>query len=455
MSNLQNQRKLVQIKPTNNSNGVFGYNNGHPLVSFDIPAVPHILRGGVRISGTMTIDTGMPAGSLPQNSQHTADRRVWLDSRTGVNSCFDFVSLSSVRNGDVYEQNKNYNRMCSSIIPLSESFEAYLGGGVDTYYGAMAKNEQQGRRADMPMDFCVKLQSALLNGVEGTDLMLVGGLRCSVNLASNSYVLRNNNWKDATDTSGTGTSVGATAPASYTLSNLVLSYVADVPTADQQMAMLKNSNGDWEYESYSSFYSVLSSAENSTTTNINTSRTTAVILNMLPSKFLNNVNRNSQLAVQPLKQDGTGVLNQRVVVKGITFLAGGVRTPLDFTTDTEQTQEQQTSDSQKCYEELNSLRDVWDLDNMLKTTRTELSLDRTDTALAKFQTSVQMNDAIQAWNVGVAYDKITEVGENFKNKPLSVRLTTDLVSGESHSVFMFVKHKNTISFNKGRVQMAN
>ena len=89
------------------------------------------------------------------------------------------------------------------------------------------------------------------------------------------------------------------------------------------------------------------------------------------------------------------------------------------------------------------------MDSQVKDVRTSLSLNRSATEPAKYLTSVQMNDAKQVYNIGISYDKITEVGENLKNKNLGLRLQSGLTSGESHSLFMFVKHKNIISFNNG------
>ena len=36
------RREVLQIKPTNQSDGVYSFNNGAPQIEFDIPRVPKI-----------------------------------------------------------------------------------------------------------------------------------------------------------------------------------------------------------------------------------------------------------------------------------------------------------------------------------------------------------------------------------------------------------------------------
>ena len=39
------RREVLQIKPTNQSDGVYSFNNGAPQIEFDIPRVPKFLLG--------------------------------------------------------------------------------------------------------------------------------------------------------------------------------------------------------------------------------------------------------------------------------------------------------------------------------------------------------------------------------------------------------------------------
>ena len=46
--------------------------------------------------------------------------------------------------------------------------------------------------------------------------------------------------------------------------------------------MMRNQNGAWEYEAYSSFYNVIQSNDHNAVLNINTGRTISTIMNMIP-----------------------------------------------------------------------------------------------------------------------------------------------------------------------------
>ena len=136
--------------------------------------------------------------------------------------------------------------------------------------------------------------------------------------------------------------------------------------------------------------------------------------------------------------------------------------PLDFEVRTlEEEQEQGVATSQKNFEELNAVRDVWAMSSFLKDLRTELSLDRNVGGVvipAKYKNSMTENDAKNAWNIGVSYDHITQNGLNFKNTPLGLRLQTRPTAGinlQPHSLFCFIRHKNTIMFNNGQVSIMN
>ena len=453
---MNRKRELIQIQPTNLGTGVFSFKGGVPQIQFDIGQKPMIMNGkSLRISGTFSTfaSPGTADANRPANAAGTAGRDVYIDSRTGVSSAIDFISVSN-QEGATYEVIKNYNRLCSSIMPLNDSLEDYVGGQQSTEYGACGKNAQQGRLCDADFDFSIPLLCGFLRGQE-IDLQLVKGMKIVLQLAADDYVLRNNFWNNP------AASTGGDLGAHYQLKNVMLSFEAEIPPAAQQQAMLTNQNGNWDYEAYTSFYNVVQSADHNAILNISKSRVLSTIMNVIPSSFLNNHRYNSQLAVQFLQDNGVAppnnVLKTAVKMKNITFTLGGLRQPLDFEIQQETTQTEGVADSQKNFVELNAIRNVWNLSNELKGLRTSLSLARNNTLLGapKFKTSMNDNDAIQQYNMGVCYDAITDNGVSFKAEPLGIRIQSDLVSGIPHSLFVFVKHKNTIVFQNGQVSVIN
>jgi hypothetical protein len=425
---------------------------------------PAILNGrSVRINGTF--DTLLTSITRPDNQAAVngmtnaappvaTGTDVFIDPRTGVSSAIDFLTIQNLQ-GATYETIKSYNRLCSSIIPLQESIQSYIAGGIDIGFGATGKRQQQGKKCDNAFQFSIPLLAGFLQG-NPIDLQLVLGLRITITLASDLFVLNNNYWSNSGSTGGT-----AGSGAFYQLRDVNMSYELEIPDAAGQQAVVQNTKGAWEYNAYSSFYQVVQSTDTNAVLNINTSRTLGTIMNLIPSQFINDYNYNSNWAVQMLEADGTGKLVNQCDMEETTYTKGGLRVPLDFELTTREEQQQGTATSLKNFEELNAVRDVWSISNFLKDLRTELSLPRSDGGVVipgKYETSMLYNDALNAWNMGVSYDHITQNGLNFKNTPLGIRLQSRPSAGVNlapHSLFCFIRHKNTIMFNNGQVQIMN
>jgi|TARA_R110002012_G_scaffold18703_2_gene68369 hypothetical protein len=459
------RREVLQIQPTNLGSGVFGARNGLPQVIFEIPRVPKIMDGkSLRINGTMTCLAS--EGQPPQNATNffvaaAPVNDVYIDGRTGISSVIDTLSIQNLE-GATYETIKNYNRMCSSLSPLNESVENYLNGGVDGLYGGLSKEVSTAKKSDNKFEFSLPLLAGFLAGSGGIDLQLIKGCRIIITLAPDNFVMRNNYWRN-TNSAG-GTTAGG---AYYELSNMSLSVTCETPDEAGQNAMIANRQGSWDYDAYSSFYNVIQSNDHNATININTGRTISTIMNIVPSKFLNNYEYNSQWTSQLLTENGAGVLKNRVVMTDLTFTKGGLRIPLDFEVDSQASQTSGVSTSFKNFEELNAIRNVWSLSNFEKSLTTELSLPLGNAVAggaayeqARFSLvngySMNFEDKIQQYNLGVSYDHITYNGLDFRGTPLGLRIQSVAPTGTSlkpHSLFLFVKHKNTIVFQDGQVRV--
>ena len=425
---------------------------------------PAILNGkSVRVNGvfdTLLTTTTRPSNSSAVDGMTNAappvatGTDVFIDPRVGVSAAIDFLTIQNLE-GATYETIKSYNRLCSSLIPLQEGIQSYLSGGIDIGYGALGKEQQQGLRCDNAFEFSIPLQAGFLQG-NPIDLQLVRGLRITLTLASDLFVCGNNYWNNQGSTGGT-----AGSGAYYQMRDVNMSYELEVPDAAGQNAMVQNNSGAWEYNAYSSFYQVVQSTDTNAVLNINKSRTLGTIMNMIPSEFINNYNYNSNWAVQPLEADAAGILKNQCNLQELTFTKGGLRIPLDYELTTEEEQVQGVATSQKNFEELNAVRNVWAMSSFMKDLRTELSLTRNTIGgiiPPKYKDSMLENDAKNAWNIGVSYDHITGNGLNFKSTPLGLRLQTRPSTGINlvpHSLFCFIRHKNTIMFNNGQVSIMN
>lgn len=440
-------KEVIQIKPTNLGNGKFSFLNGTPQIEFDIPMMPKYMDGtSLRINGKLNVF--LSNGNRPVNNDPTQPIRAYLDPRTGMSSVIDYLSIGN-QEGQTYEMIKNYNRLCASLQQKHTSLLDYIEGGQNNSYNANGKNKQQGTMNQKESAFSLKLQCGFLNGDSLIDLQLVRGLHITIQLSPDNFVIQNDFWSNP---------VSNNEGMRYELTDLELTFDAMVPTPVEQNAMITNQAGEWEYNSFSSFYNVLTSSDHTSTLNINTSRTLGITCNMLPSIFLNNFNYNSLMCLQTLANDANATavrLRVRVPVNEITLTRGGLRQPLDFEVISELSQVEQTADAQREFVASNSVNKIWEATRFIKDLRTQLSLDRSLTEVGRYQTTVGGNDAIQAYHFGASYDHITENGLSFKGTPLGIRIQSDLTTGTPHSLFVFVKHKNTIIFQNGSVMVQN
>ncbi len=467
---MNTRRQVIQLNPTNSSSsGIFGDRTGLTQVVFEIPNRPMIMNGkSLRISGKFEVKLG--DGSSPQNATNWCGNSanpalapvgdVYIDGRTGISSAWENIQIQSLGTGGTYSTIKSYNRLCSSLLPLNESSNSYLNGGVDSIYGGLGKDVSQAKKCDKAFEFATPILDGLIQG-NPLDLSLLQGLRVVVTLAPSNYVINNNRFRVSNSSAGR-----ADGGAFYEMSDLTLSFEAETGDQAFKTALMNNKNGVLTYNTFTNFYNVVNGNDHSLSLNINTGRTLAVIANMTPSSFVNNYDFDSQRAFQPL-QDKGGVLKRNIQVEDMVFTKGGLRIPLQFEVKSEDSQAQGTADSKKNKVELNAIRQEWRLANDVKSLKTELSNDvgagnTTVGALGKARYSrdkysICEEDKIQNYNFGVNYDHISENGVNFKGTPLGMRLRLKAPAANvvPHSLYLFVKHKNSIIIQNGAVSVMN
>ena len=449
---MTSRRELLQFVPVNiGANNVFSPDrNGLQQVVFQIPKLPRIMMGQtLRINGTFKVkdsDDNPPTNSTKFFQTATASDVFYVDGRIGVSSCIDNLSIQNLQ-GATYSNVKNYNRLCSSLVPLNQSFMNYINGVDDEY--APGKQITQAKRCDKPFDFSIPLLDGFIQG-QPIDMDLVEGLIITLSLAPSNFVIQGNNWLNSTATAPLG--------AFYELSDIVLSVETELPDASTQEALQKNTTGAMTYRTYSSFYSVIVSNSQNLSYLFNTKNTTALIGNIVPSSWLNNYNYFSSATPQLLYPNSTGVLNNSIQVDDFTYQRSGVRLPYDFQIVSSESQKQGTADSVKTMTELNSVRDVWDLYNFEKSLKTELSNPLSDSKPNKFDRnrySIVEEDLENQYNIGVSYDKFSN-GIDFRNETFALRLNSTLPSDVAfppHSLFLFVEHENTVLFQNGQIQV--
>ena len=449
---MNSRRELLQVIPTNlgAKNEFSPSRNGLQTVVFQIPKLPRVMIGRtLRINGTFGIfkSSGLKSDNANLWLDEAPLDSISIDGRIGVSSCIDSLSIQNLR-GATYSNVKNYNRLCSSIVPLNQSFNNYING-CDEEYG-QGKQVTQAKRCDKDFDFSLPILDGFLQA-DPIDMYLTEGLQLTLSLSPDNFVINNTYWRNQQATTPNG--------AFYKWSDLVLSVETEVPDEAGQQAMMSNNRGLMTYRTYSSFYSVILSNQYNISMLFNTRNTTALIGNISPSEWINNYQYNSSMTPQLLyKSDATGVLNNNIRVNSFTYQKAGVRTPYDFEIRSEKTQDEGTADSVKNLTEIEAIRDGWDIYNFYKSLETELSNPLTDTKLNKFDRSkyaINYQDKENAYMIGVSYDKLGS-GVDFRNQPFSLRLQSELPADQSfqpHSLYLFVQAENQIVFDNGMVNV--
>ena len=440
-----NKRECVILKPTNAGDGKFSFHNGSPQIEFDIPVMPKFLMGkSLRINGTFKVFNS--AGDQPSNRAETD--RINIDSRTGVSSAFELLSIES-QNGQSYEMIKNYNRLCATLMPLQHSFTNYISAGTDLVFGATSKGLQQGYLCDKRITFSMPLLAGILQG-QPLDLVMTQGLHITLQLAPDKFVLFDDYYNDQTNADAEG--------AYYEFSDLSLTFDAVVPPPVQQSAMMGNRSGAWDYISYSSFYTTMTSNDHSSIFNLNKSKVLGAVGNLIPSAWINNYRYNSQMITPLLYKDGGAILNLKSKINNVIWTRGGVRMPLDFEIDAKEkiTTDNYNPNAQLEKINLNSFNKEWSASNFLICPRTELGFGNARPNSATFwETSVSVNDNDPTFMLGIGYDNVSNQGVNFKGTTLGLRITSNWTNGNAnpHSLYLFVKHRNVIQFDGGAVNI--
>jgi hypothetical protein len=452
----KSKREIYQILPTNLGAGVFAPSrNGLSQLIFELPQLPAIMNGkSLRINGTFTLKQGN--GNAPTNGTNflkenpTGD--IFIDSRTGILSCFETLTIGSLR-GTTYSSIKNYNRLMSSVLPLNESTKNYLNG-VDTHYGCLSKDVSTARKCDRSFDFSTPLNCGYLQG-QPINMWITQGHRITITLAQDSFVIHNNKQRNTNSSAGE-----ANGGAYYELSDVTLSFEVDTPDNEGQNAIRSMTKGQMTYNTYSSFYNVIVSNDHNLSLLFNTAKTISVIGNMIPSEWVNNYNYDSSRTQQLLYDDATGSLNNAAVIDSYTYTIGGVRVGYDFEIDSEISQGNGTIDSVKNQVELNAIREGWDAGNLIKSIQTELSnpygLTAKQPRFDRSRYAIVNEDKFQQYNIGLCYDHITEIGQDCRTRPFALRIQSTLPQGKAlspHSLYLYVLHQNTIVFDNGSVSV--
>ena len=424
----------IEVSPTNKTSvDTISYANGNPVIQFRIGSADMMLLGkSIRFCGEFSVfsDSDETAGITNQR----------MSQKLGVFSTIDQLIIRNER-GQTLEHIRNYNRFMATYLATVSSrddmnthlnqtaltlpnFEAQQAGVV--LYPAQGGKSNQ--------TFSVHLPCGLFlgdNPIPISDSQL-GGIIVELVLSPDSNVFFSVN--------DTPTNIST---AFYQFKNVKL--LAEGMRIPRDKVASLPSTQVFEYNSISSYYSTINSANGIVTLNLGEKRVLGAFANVISASQINNLVSDGMSTMYPLNNDGS-VAN----VKRLFFTRGGEKFPLNFDIDTRQSacSTQAMVDAQIMREGISAVHKFVDP-------------SRTNAAVANSQLLAQSSLSQSDKEVpltgnffilGVRYDGVSDQGVDFSQRQWGLQMELDLTTDNPQALFVFIHSKRTLVFSPQGVQ---
>ena len=280
--------------------------------------------------------------------------------------------------------------------------------------------------------------SVISLGVNG-----VRGLALSLELAPDSQVLK--------------TAVADTG-AFYQLSDLSIS--GDLLVGDALMSKLGvASSGQMMFNSFSSLYSVINSSDSTSTFNLSASNVLSVFHNFIPPTHINSYSSDGMSTDMLKNRDGAGAYTVPVNLRKTSFSRGGLKLKLDYDLESSSQSSQGLPETGVQIQALNSLQPYTSLTKMLNQQQlfpygTKDPVITSDTSgvapnqlLHPAAQKLTTVDAERNFCVGLAMDRLSGQGVNFRGQSYALRLQTDLDGNSPMAVYTYTLARNVLNWS--------
>ena len=427
----------VEMVPSNvTANGQISFKGGNPVVQFIIGEQDRMLLGQtVRFTGKFRT-------LLTSTESSTSDvSNLSMSEKLGVYSCIDTLTIKSQRTGQVLETIRHYNRFLSSYLPAINSKEDNMTHLYDQALILPSYAAQQASVVNIPSSsstqnhFCMSLPCGLLNGGEPLrlDTAATGGILLELHLSPDSQVFHTSGDIDS----------GSYTESLYEFSDVSLIAELAEPDPDTMTQMKSQAPGSYEYNSLSSYYQTINSANGIINFQLGLSRVLGVFANIVPAAHINNLLYDGLATLYPTNSDGSSA-----DINELFFTRNGSKFPIDFNINTVQQNNasNRTMDSQIIYNYMDAITKFADI------TRTSIGPVNArlsdDTRYDK-----DFADGGCAFGIGVAMDSISDQGVSFKNVNFGINMSLDLTTDSPQAFYVFVHAKQTLVFGQQGLQV--
>ncbi len=424
---MEGSKQYIHVIPSNQpANARIGYNNGNPMINFNIGSQERFLIGeSVRLTGKFKL-------YKPDGNDYNDEDLVTIDPVLGVASVLEQITISSKRTNQTIEQIKDYNKFLASYykakedqyeLETSESLTSLKAGSIN------AERTLQMENNGTELDFSIQIPTGLLNSSELiplSDSWGTGGLLIQINLAPDSNVLFGYD----------GTELDVDQKGYYLLSNVALNAVVHQPTGDDLKRAMANTS--MEYNSISSYYQVLNSSYATINFNLGLSKVISAFINVVRSSNINSYSHG--LATNGI-QDNNG---ENVNITNVQWLKNNMLYPnqyqiQDFTNNSAFYEPQLVRQFLNSIDEFSKIKsyEVYDGVNMKK-----------NYAYKEYGDYVG-----NAFGIGVRYDSLSDQGADFSSEQIGLIIESALQDAAPNSVYLFCLSRQIITFGAGGINV--
>ena len=430
---MSSSRKYLELRPQSNpSNGIWSPDDGSPQLTFNLGAQNTFLIGPtVRISGFFR------ALSAPGTIPLQADT-INANSRLGIYNIVDQLILKNGprKGGTTLEHIRSYNRMMSSYISLNSNLESGLTHlntttlqlpNYECFRGGVINNDVS---AD-GVPFCFHLPSGLLSQARislssGAGL---GGLEITLMMAPTSSVVYSTD--GATDIN----------TASYQIKDCRLTCEVYVPSVDELSQLMKGGAGQLTYNSISSQLATVNTRNGIINFSLGLSRVKSIFINTIQSKALNNRLFDSMTTGCFINTGGAIAKNEKQINTRM-----GLKYPRDYDIDTilQANPDVVLADPQIVRNYSNAIAKFVDVhhENYVSAETCKVDYTGATTSIAR----IPNGGAVSGY--GVSYDDhVGTKGESFKEADFGLEVTTNLITDNPQTMFLYALNENVLTYN--------
>ena len=426
----------IDIVPSNvTANSTVSFRGGNPVIQFIIGEQDRLLMGNsLRFTGKFRCLLSSGSSSVSDVSA------LSMSEKLGVYSTIDTLTIKSQRTGQTIESIRNYNRFLASYLPVTSSKEDNMGHMYESALILPNYAAQTATVVDIPSSsstqnhFCMSLPCGLFNGGEPIPLMeeAVGGLLVELHLAPDSQVFHSQNDTDS----------ASYTDSFYEFSDITLAAELMEPDAQTLSQLKSRSSATYEYNSISSYYQTINSANGIINFQLGLSRVLGVFANIVPASHINNVKFDGLATLYPTNLDGSAA-----PVNELFFTRNGTKFPLDFNITTllqDENEFEEDADPQSIDPAIvfNYMNAIQRFANITRTSVRPQTTQYLDTA--RFDKDTPFGGC--GWGLGVAFDTVSDQGIDYSRVNFGINMSLMLDTDSPQAVYMFAHSKNTLVF---------